>query len=218
MFVVLPLLAAGILAVADTEPRKLNARCTVPYPVFLKLGEVTFALPKGHPLPDYTEPDIKYCQDKENVTHVVRTFSLFPGKFLPSYYGEIYIGKATQLRATYAPHSKYADPFELVQNAMKLEKVSLKKLPMENGFYIWKRTNPKSLEYGQREVFISTKLKSPNGFPVAFGCTNQFCGVGIWDKNVHFGVRQVALKSVPFEEWDKYYVALEKYRQDLMLP
>jgi hypothetical protein len=101
------------------------------------------------------------------------------------------------------------DPYLRVKKMLDRSKIDLKKLPVKDGFYVWRSEN----------LYISKSQLSPNGYPVIFGCDwFETCATGVWRNGIALDVGTILPRNIPVKEWAKLYRKIEKLRDDIEKP
>jgi hypothetical protein len=213
LFMALAILMQGSAHAMGEKPKADNAvqkqakdtkRC-LNHPLKIKVGETVFTLPRdiqglyvqngkvGDPEADGEKLFKKYykehpdsCGDAPPIE--VTNFAFLPGKALatqPSF-GSSQVG-------VYLAQERPFDMYEKAKKSLQNEAVKVTDLPVEDGFYVWRRKTPDTI-FHEFEIYIAQDkdLVSPTGEPAVFVCgknMNYGCSTSIQRGDVNIGVK-----------------------------
>lgn len=153
-----------------------------------------------------------------------------------------------QLGASYITpqtHKNFQTLYEDVQELMRAMGIKLENLPVENGFYVWrkedrrtKKNGEKSFEYMKLSksarslvkiynIYVSQDLRSPIDEPAVFVCEESLskekvvetekCWIRVFDGEVNYFVGSIKTKFIPKEQWKELYENFLSLRKSLLL-
>jgi hypothetical protein len=118
--------------------------------------------------------------------------------------------------------------------------VKLSDLPIENGFYVWRKKDRPLLDYkkqpsysklitsnmgylyGMHNIYISNdrELLSPKGEPAIYACADRIegedCRTHLWDGEIYYTIRTINPRLVPKDHWKALYRGFLQLREDLL--